>query len=117
MLNSASSTGTYLVQSSGDLRLGAISSNGAVFLEPPAPTATGQHCQRPVGRRADGDAGRVSGDVWNDLDLASGSAAVAVNNYQAMINGAYTDYWQLRNLAFSNDTPTAIIRRRSGSAS
>ena len=35
----------------------------------------------------------------------SGSASVAVNDYQAMINAAYTDYWQLRNLAFSNGRP------------
>ncbi|MDV6329135.1 hypothetical protein Q5L94_13895, partial [Idiomarina sp. Sol25] len=40
---------------------------------------------------------------WASLDLLSGNAATAaVNSYQSMVTAAYNDYFQLKNIAFTN---------------
>jgi hypothetical protein len=109
VVNSASSTGTYLVQSTGDLRLGTVSSNGPVFL---AAAASDGLTANIVNGLSNGGLTATQAahlqTVWNDLSLLSGSASVAVNSYQAMVNAAYTDYWQLRNLAFTNGSTYSL---------
>ena len=103
IVNSSSSTGTYLVQSTGNLRLGSISSSGPVFLE--AAAADGNAANIINGLTSGGLTAAQSSHlqaVWSSLNLVSGSGAVAVSDYQSLVNAAYTDYWQLRNLAFND---------------
>ncbi|MBX3530644.1 MAG: leukotoxin LktA family filamentous adhesin [Rhizobiaceae bacterium] len=122
VIDSASSTGTYLVQSRGDMRVGRVTSNGAVFLA--AAGSDGQTANILAGETRTGpsveETERLRG-VWNSLDLlrqaptdgtvgADGTAntnvyagSAAVHGYQAMINRAYEDYWLLRAMAFDNE--------------
>ncbi|WP_027569225.1 leukotoxin LktA family filamentous adhesin [Bradyrhizobium sp. URHA0013] len=105
VLDSASATGTYIVQSKGDLRLGTVqSSGGPVFLE--AAGSDGNQASILNGRAAVGLTQAQSQhlqDVWTSLDLLSGNAATnAVNSYQSMVTSAYNDYFQLKNIAFAN---------------
>ncbi|MGB3487899.1 MAG: leukotoxin LktA family filamentous adhesin [Xanthobacteraceae bacterium] len=101
VLNSTSATGTYLLQGSGDLRVGFVSSDGPVFLgaangsllnglaTPGLTTAQTAYLQ----------------NVWAQLNLlGTGGTPGSVVAYQALVNGAYNDYWQLRNLAFYDGT-------------
>lgn len=114
VLDSASATGTYIVQSKGDLRLGTIQSTGGpVFLE--AAGSDGNQASILNGRAAVGLTQAQSQhlqDVWASLDLLSGNAATnAVNSYQSMVTSAYNDYFQLRNIAFQNGStynPTSV---------
>ncbi len=114
VLDSASATGTYIIQSKGDLRLGTIqSSGGPVFLE--AAGSDGNQASILNGRAVVGLTQAQSQhlqDVWASLDLLSGNAATnAVNSYQAMVTSAYNDYFQLRNIAFQNGStysPTSV---------
>ena len=109
VLDSASSTGTYIVQSSGDLRLGKVSSGGAVFLA--AAASDGQTANILNGLSAGGLTAEQSAhlqSVWTDLNLVSGSAAASVTAYESMIKAAYNDYWQLRNLAFADGNTYAL---------
>ncbi|PIT02591.1 hypothetical protein TSA1_18875 [Bradyrhizobium nitroreducens] len=114
VLDSASATGTYIIQSKGDLRLGTIQSTGGpVFLE--AAGSDGNQASILNGRAAVGLTQAQSQhlqDVWTSLDLLSGNAATnAVNSYQAMVTSAYNDYFQLRNIAFPNGStyaPTSV---------
>ncbi|MDD1526699.1 leukotoxin LktA family filamentous adhesin [Bradyrhizobium sp. WBOS7] len=114
ILDSASATGTYIVQSKGDLRLGTVQSTGGpVFLE--AAGSDGNHASILNGRPAVGLTPAQSQhlqDVWASLDLLSGNAATnAVNSYQSMVTSAYNDYFQLRNIAFPNGStyaPTSV---------
>lgn len=114
VLDSASATGTYIVQSKSDLRLGTIQSTGGpVFLE--AAGSDGNQASILNGRAAVGLTQAQSQhlqDVWASLDLLSGNAATnAVNSYQSMVTSAYNDYFQLRNIAFpsgSTYNPTSV---------
>ncbi|AMA57372.1 leukotoxin LktA family filamentous adhesin [Bradyrhizobium sp. CCGE-LA001] len=114
VLDSASATGTYIVQSKGDLRLGTIQSTGGpVFLE--AAGSDGNQASILNGRAAVGLTPAQSQhlqDVWTSLDLLSGNAATnAVNSYQSMVTSAYNDYFQLKNIAFPNGStyaPTSV---------
>ncbi|MCK1302659.1 MULTISPECIES: leukotoxin LktA family filamentous adhesin [unclassified Bradyrhizobium] len=114
VLDSASATGTYIVQSKGDLRLGTVqSSGGPVFLE--AAGSDGNQASILNGRAAVGLTQAQSQhlqDVWTSLDLLSGNAATnAVNSYQLMVTSAYNDYFQLKNIAFANGStynPTSV---------
>ncbi|MHC4048420.1 leukotoxin LktA family filamentous adhesin [Bradyrhizobium sp. 25ACV] len=114
VLDSASATGTYIVQSKGDLRLGTIQSTGGpVFLE--AAGSDGNQASILNGRAAVGLTQAQSQhlqDVWASLDLLSGNAATnAVNSYQSMVTSAYNDYFQLKNIAFPNGStynPTSV---------
>lgn len=113
VLDSASATGTYIVQSKGDLRLGTIQSTGGpVFLE--AAGSDGNPASILNGRAAVGLTQAQSQhlqSVWASLDLLSGNAATnAVNSYQSMVTSAYNDYFQLKNIAFQNGTynPTSV---------
>ncbi|PJG56131.1 leukotoxin LktA family filamentous adhesin [Bradyrhizobium forestalis] len=114
VLDSASATGTYIIQSKGDLRLGTIQSTGGpVFLE--AAGSDGNQASILNGRAAVGLTQAQSQhlqSVWASLDLLSGNAATnAVNSYQAMVTSAYNDYFQLKNIAFPNGStyaPTSV---------
>lgn len=114
VLDSASATGTYIIQSKGDLRLGTIQSTGGpVFLE--AAGSDGNQASILNGRAAVGLTQAQSQhlqDVWASLDLLSGNAATnAVNSYQAMVTSAYNDYFQLKNVAFTDGStynPTSV---------
>ncbi|GMO97067.1 leukotoxin LktA family filamentous adhesin [Bradyrhizobium sp. TM239] len=114
VLDSASATGTYIVQSKGDLRLGTIQSTGGpVFLE--AAGSDGNQASILNGRAAVGLTQAQSQhlqDVQASLDLVSGNAATnAVNSYQSMVTSAYNDYFQLKNIAFTNGStynPTSV---------
>ncbi|SCB10737.1 hypothetical protein GA0061098_1001397 [Bradyrhizobium shewense] len=114
VLDSASATGTYIVQSKGDLRLGTIQSTGGpVFLE--AAGSDGNQASILNGRAAVGLTQAQSQhlqSVWASLDLLSGNAATnAVNSYQSMVTSAYNDYFQLKNIAFPNGStynPTSV---------
>lgn len=114
VLDSASATGTYIVQSQGDLRLGTIQSTGGpVFLE--AAGSDGNQASILNGRAAVGltqEQSQHLQDVWASLDLLSGNAATnAVNSYQSMVTSAYNDYFQLKNIAFTNGStynPTSV---------
>ncbi|GMO58331.1 leukotoxin LktA family filamentous adhesin [Bradyrhizobium ottawaense] len=114
VLDSASATGTYIIQSKGDLRLGTIQSTGGpVFLE--AAGSDGNQANILNGRAAVGLTQAQSQhlqDVQASLDLVSGNAATnAVNSYQSMVTSAYNDYFQLKNIAFTNGStynPTSV---------
>ncbi|MCP3390837.1 leukotoxin LktA family filamentous adhesin [Bradyrhizobium sp. CCGB12] len=114
VLDSTSATGTYIVQSKGDLRLGTIQSTGGpVFLE--AAGSDGNQASILNGRAVVGLTQAQSQhlqDVWTSLDLLSGNAATnAVNSYQSMVTSAYNDYFQLKNIAFPNGStynPTSV---------
>ncbi|MBR1212048.1 leukotoxin LktA family filamentous adhesin [Bradyrhizobium sp. JYMT SZCCT0180] len=109
VLDSTSSTGTYIVQSTGDLRLGKVSSGGAVFLA--AAASDGHTANILNGLSAGGLTAEQSAhlqSVWTDLNLVSGSAAASVTAYESMIKAAYNDYWQLRNLAFADGNTYAL---------
>ncbi|WP_063195857.1 leukotoxin LktA family filamentous adhesin [Bradyrhizobium sp. AT1] len=114
VLDSTSATGTYIIQSKGDLRLGTIQSTGGpVFLE--AAGSDGNQASILNGRAAVGLTQAQSQhlqDVWASLDLLSGNAATnAVNSYQSMVTSAYNDYFQLKNIAFPNGStynPTSV---------
>ncbi|MBR0816923.1 leukotoxin LktA family filamentous adhesin [Bradyrhizobium liaoningense] len=114
VLDSASATGTYIIQSKGDLRLGTIQSTGGpVFLE--AAGSDGNQASILNGRAAVGLTQAQSDhlqSVWTSLDLLSGNAATnAVNSYQSMVTSAYNDYFQLKNIAFPNGStynPTSV---------
>jgi filamentous hemagglutinin family protein len=122
VIDSASSTGTYLVQSRGDMRVGRVTSNGAVFLA--AAGSDGQTANILAGASRTGrsveETERLQ-QVWDSLDLmreaqqdgtvapdgtpnsASYAGSVAVHGYEAMVNRAYEDYWLLRAMAFDNE--------------
>jgi hypothetical protein len=105
ILNSYSTTGTYIVQSKGDLRLGRVESkSGPVFLE--AAASDGAQARILNGLSSGGLTAQQSAhlaDVWTSLDLLSGNGATAaVNSYQTMVTAAYNDYFQLKNVAFAN---------------
>jgi len=113
LLNSSSKTGTYIVQSKGDLRLGTVQSQaGPVFLE--AAASDGNRASILNGLSSGGLTAEQSAhlaNVWTSLDLVSGNAAtVAVNSYQSMVTAAYNDYFQLKNIAFANGSynPTSV---------
>ncbi|MET4326721.1 hypothetical protein ABIB80_002547 [Bradyrhizobium sp. i1.15.2] len=114
MLNSYSTTGTYIVQSKGDLRLGTVESkSGPVFLE--AAASDGAQARILNGLSSGGLTAEQSAhlaDVWTSLDLLSGNGATAtVNSYQTMVTAAYNDYFQLKNVAFANGntySPTSV---------
>ncbi|MCD9105786.1 leukotoxin LktA family filamentous adhesin [Bradyrhizobium japonicum] len=114
VLDSASVTGTYIIQSKGDLRLGtAQSTGGPVFLE--AAGSDNNPANILNGRAAVGLTQAQSQhlqDVQASLDLLSGNAATnAVNSYQSMVTSAYNDYFQLKNIAFPNGStynPTSV---------
>jgi len=114
VLDSASATGSYIIQSKGDLRLGTIQSTGGpVFLE--AAGSDGNSASILNGRAAVGLTQAQSAhlqSVWTSLDLLSGNAATnAVNSYQSMVTSAYNDYFQLKNIAFQNGStysPTSV---------
>ncbi|MDA9487916.1 leukotoxin LktA family filamentous adhesin [Bradyrhizobium sp. CCBAU 11361] len=114
VLDSASATGTYIIQSKGDLRLGTVQSTGGpVFLE--AAGSDNNPANILNGRAAVGLTQAQSQhlqDVWTSLDLLSGNAATnAVNSYQSMVTSAYNDYFQLKNIAFTNGStynPTSV---------
>ena len=114
LLNSSSSTGAYIVQSTGDLRLGAITSSGPVFLA--AAASDGQTANIFNGQAIGGLTAAQTAylkNVWNSLDLLSGSGAAAVSAYESVINGTYNDYWQLRNLAFGDGQDYSITAQGS----
>ncbi|MDB5636031.1 MAG: leukotoxin LktA family filamentous adhesin [Bradyrhizobium sp.] len=103
LLNSQSSAGAYIVQSTGDLRLGTISSTGPVFLE--AAGSNGQPANILNGLTSGGltaDQTAYLQSVWSDLNLLGNGNGppVSVVSYQSMITATYNDYWQMRNLAF-----------------
>lgn len=113
VLESASATGTYIVQSKGDLRIGTIQSTGGpVFLA--AAGSDGNQASILNGRAAVGISAAESAhlqEVWNNLNLLNGNpATAAVNSYQSMVTAAYNDYFQLKNIAFANGTynPTSV---------
>jgi hypothetical protein len=109
LLDSTSSTGTYIVQSTGDLRLGRVSSGGAVFLA--AAASDGGTANILNGLSAGGLTAEQSAhlqSVWTELNLVNGSAAASVTAYESMIKAAYNDYWQLRNLAFADGNTYAL---------
>ena len=113
VLNSASSTGTYIVQSKGDLRLGTVqSSGGRCSWRRPARRQPGQHPERHGSGGLTAAQSAHLQDVWTSLDLLSGNAATnAVNSYQSMVTSAYNDYFQLKNIAFANGStynPTSV---------
>ncbi len=116
LLSSTSATGTYIVQPQGDVRLGHL-------IAPPANTIVpAVSSQGPVLIAAlNGNIlnGITSGGlttaqqqylegVWASLGLVNGSGGQAVASYQSMINAAYNDYWQLRNLAFTDGVTYSI---------
>ncbi|WP_148287864.1 hypothetical protein [Rhodopseudomonas sp. B29] len=109
LLNSTSENGTYLVQSSGDLRIGQVTSHGAVFLA--AMGSDGRSASILNGVTTGGltaDQSAYLASVWANLNLLGTGIAGAVTSYQAMINAAYNDYWQLRNMAFAADGTYSI---------
>ncbi|MBR0688118.1 leukotoxin LktA family filamentous adhesin [Bradyrhizobium manausense] len=114
VLDSSSATGTYIVQSKGDLRLGTVQSTGGpVFLE--AAGSDGNQASILNGRAAAGITAAESAhlqSVWANLDLLNGDpATAAVNSYQSMVTSAYNDYFQLKNIAFANGStynPTSV---------
>ncbi|WP_179145253.1 leukotoxin LktA family filamentous adhesin [Rhizobium sp. RU36D] len=127
VLDSRSSTGAYLVQSQGDLRIGHVSSDGAVFLA--AAGSNGQAANIVPGSSRTGlsveESARLQ-NIWTSLDLlrqaqqdgtvgADGSlntsvyaGSAAVHGYEAMVNRAYEDYWQLRTIAFADGQTYAL---------
>ncbi|WP_426609924.1 leukotoxin LktA family filamentous adhesin [Bradyrhizobium sp. McL0616] len=114
VLNTTSATGTYIVQSKGDLHLGTIQSTGGpVFLE--AAGSDGNQASILNGQAAAGITAAESAHlqaVWANLDLLNGNPATnAVNSYQSMVTSAYNDYFQLKNIAFTNGStynPTSV---------
>ncbi|AWM00458.1 leukotoxin LktA family filamentous adhesin [Bradyrhizobium amphicarpaeae] len=113
VLDSASAGGTYIVQSKGDLRIGTIQSTGGpVFLA--AAGSDGNQASILNGRATVGISAAESAhlqQVWDNLNLLNGNpATAAVNSYQSMVTAAYNDYFQLKNIAFANDTynPTSV---------
>ncbi|MET4255568.1 hypothetical protein ABIC09_000496 [Bradyrhizobium sp. S3.12.5] len=114
VLDSASATGSYIIQSKGDLRLGTVQSTGGpVFLE--AAGSDGNQASILNGRAAAGITAAESAHlqaVWANLDLLNGNpATAAVNSYQSMVTSAYNDYFQLKNIAFANGStynPTSV---------
>ncbi|PSO18231.1 leukotoxin LktA family filamentous adhesin [Bradyrhizobium sp. MOS003] len=113
VLDSASATGTYIVQSKGDLRIGTIqSAGGPVFLA--AAGSDGNQASILNGRTTVGISAAESAhlqQVWDNLNLLNGNpATAAVNSYQSMVTAAYNDYFQLKNIAFANGTynPTSV---------
>ncbi len=127
VIDSTSSTGTYLVQSRGDMRIGHVASNGSVFLA--AAGSDGQTANILAGASRTGpsveEAERLR-QVWSSLDLMRQAAqdgtvgadgtlntavyagSAAVHGYQALVNRAYEDYWLLRAMAFDNEGNYAI---------
>ena len=127
VLDSSSSTGTYLVQSKGDLRVGRVRSNGTVFLAAAGADALAANILGGTSRSGPTaeETARLQ-SIWNSLNLlgtatrdgtynpdgtvnteAFGGSA-AVHGYEAMVNRAYQDYWQLRNLAYADGETYAI---------
>lgn|GEM_PF-2883088 len=101
ILNSKSATGTYLLQSSGDLRVGFVSSDGPVFLG----AATGSLLNGLATPGLTTAQTAYLQNVWAQLNLlGTGGTPGSVVAYQALVNAAYNDYWQLRNLAFYDGT-------------
>jgi hypothetical protein len=113
LLNSQqSANGAYIIQSTGNLRLGTFLSSGTVFLE--AAAADGQPASILNGLTSGGLTKEQSDylkSVWTDLNLlnnGNGGPSQSVVSYQSMINAAYNDYWQLRNIAFADGSTYAI---------
>jgi hypothetical protein len=105
LLNSYSANGTYIVQSSGDLRVGEVKSLGPVLLA--AWGADGRSASILNGTTTGGLTAEQSAylqSVWQSLNLQGDGSGVpgSVTAYQSMINAAYNDYWQLRNIAFAD---------------
>ncbi|MBN8976663.1 MAG: leukotoxin LktA family filamentous adhesin [Rhizobiales bacterium] len=102
ILNSASSSGTYLMQATGDLRIGLVTSNGPVFLS----AATGSILNGLTTQGLTTAQTTYLQNVWSQLNLlgSGGGTPGSVAAYQVVVNAAYNDYWQLRNLAFYDGT-------------
>lgn len=105
LLNSTSANGTYIIQSSGDLRVGEVKSLGPVLLA--AWGADGRAASILNGTTSGGLTAEQSAylqSVWQNLNLQGDGSGVpgSVTAYQAMINAAYNEYWQLRNIAFAD---------------
>jgi len=98
VLNSASNSGSYLIQSSGDLRIGEVSAtDGPVFIAAMNGSILSGH--NNVGLTAQQQ--QYLESVWTSLELVNGSGAGQVASFESLINAAYRDYWQLRNLAYN----------------
>lgn len=98
VFNSASATGAYIVQSTGDLRIGAVTAtDGPVFIAAMNGSILSGH--NTVGLTAAQQ--QYLESVWASLELVNGSGAAQVASYESLINTAYRDYWQLRNLAYN----------------
>lgn len=98
VLNSASNSGSYLIQSAGDLRIGEVSAtDGPVFIAAMNGSILSGH--NSVGLTEQQQ--RYLESVWTSLELVNGSGAAQVASYESLINAAYRDYWQLRNLAYN----------------
>ena len=98
VFNSASATGAYIVQSAGDLRIGAVTAtDGPVFIAAMNGSILSGH--NTVGLTAAQQ--QYLESVWASLELVNGSGAAQVASYESLISAAYRDYWQLRNLAYN----------------
>jgi len=104
LINSTSSTGAYFLQPNADVRIGAIASNGPVFLE--ALNGSIRNGQTAGGLTAEQQ--QYLESVWTSLELVNGSGGASIASYQSMISAAYRDYWQLRNLAFADGVTYGI---------
>ncbi|MCK9919144.1 leukotoxin LktA family filamentous adhesin [Microbacteriaceae bacterium K1510] len=111
LLNSTSANGTYIIQSSGDLRIGEVSSHGSVLLA--AWGADGRAASILNGTKSDGLTAEQSAylaSVWQNLNLQGDGSGVpaSVTAYQQMINAAYNEYWQLRNIINADGSISAL---------
>ncbi|MBS0536807.1 MAG: leukotoxin LktA family filamentous adhesin [Proteobacteria bacterium] len=116
LLSSTSATGTYIVQPQGDVRLGhliappagtivpAVSSQGPVLIA----ALNGNILNGITGGGLSTAQQQYLEGVWASLGLVNGSGGQAVASYESMINAAYNDYWQLRNLAFTDGVTYSI---------
>jgi filamentous hemagglutinin family protein len=115
VLDSAKSAAIYVAQTNGDLRVGRIVSNGSVYL-----AANQGSILRGNSRVAptEQETARLI-DLWTLLNLlgtaaqdgtydvngvlntAAYAGSAAVHGYEAMVNRAYHDYWQLKTLLFN----------------
>lgn len=111
LLNSFSENGTYIIQSSGDLRIGEVSSHGAVLLA--AWGADGRTASILNGTKSDGMTAEQNAylqSVWQNLNLQGDGSGVpaSVTAYQQMINAAYNEYWQLQNIINTDGSISAL---------
>ena len=105
LLNSTSVTGTYIIQSTGNLVLGTVqSTSGPVFLE----AATGSILNGLSNGGLTPQQISNLQTVWQTLNLTGANSCgqsacpeSALVSYQNMINGTYNNYWTLLNLVFT----------------